>query len=283
MWLASNTSKQLAALVFGLSIGCGGTSNNPNGITGRPGGQGGSGGATGGAGGAGGSSRGGTGGRAEPSGGSSSVTPDAGGVDQGGAAGTTTVGGGTDEPPVPEGCPEPTFIPAPGQVIGIQSVHFGRSEIVLRNVTDQPQTIIGGRQGWQWCNVPGYWSVVLPAVNVELAPGQTYAFRLIERDLTQRPLYDGSDAADTNEVGIYTTTGAFNNATLIEAFVSWGQGSQFETRESVASMGNKWNYGSRVSVQPGDAGFVATGDAMSGDGFTAVPDRCLPPRQTIDN
>jgi hypothetical protein len=42
-------------------------------------------------------------------------------------------------------------------------------------------------------------------------------------------------------------------------------------------MGDKWDFGSRIPIEPGHAGFVATGAARSGDGFTSVPDRCLPP------
>lgn len=253
------------ALAMGV-VGCGPGSNDPNGI-GRPisragtGGQGGS------------SSPGGRGGSEEEGGSGGSVVSDAGSLGgEGGAAGSSSGGSG---PTVPEGCPEINMIPAPGQMIGIQSVHFRTSEVVLRNVTDVPQTISGGRQGWQWCNVPGYWSVVIADIDVVLEPGETYAFVLLERDSTVRPLYDGAEAEDTNELGIYTTTGAFNNSTLIQAFVSWGAGSMYETRESVASIGEKWNFGSRITIQPGHTGFVATGDARSGDGFTSVPERCF--------
>ena len=269
MRLAIKTTGPAAALAFALALACG-ESNDPNGPPGIGGGRGGA----AGAGGTGGASQGGssdTGGDAGTGGDGGSALPDA-----GGGAGT---GGYTyQEPPVPEGCPTPTFIPAPGQVIGIQSVHFGRSEVVLRNVSAEPQTIVGGRQGWQWCNVPGYWAIVLAEENIVLAPGQTYFFHLIERNTSQRQLYDGSESGDTNELGIYTTTGAFNNPELIQAFVSWGVGSNFETRESTATMGEKWFFGARIPINPGDAGFVATGEARSGDGFTSVPDRCLPPR-----
>jgi len=181
-----------------------------------------------------------------------------------------------EDPEVPEGCPAPTPIPAPGQVIGIQSVHFGRSEVVLRNVSNTTQTIVGGRQGWQWCNVPGYFNIVLGDDDVVLAPGETYAFQLIERGGKPRPLFDGEAAEDTNELGIYTVTGSFNSTELIVAFVSWGAGSSFESRESVGSMAGVWTFGSRVAIGPGAAGFIATGDATVGDGYTSVPDRCLP-------
>jgi hypothetical protein len=179
---------------------------------------------------------------------------------------------------VPAGCPEPTPIAAEGQVIGIQSVHFGRSEVVLRNVSQRTQTIQGGDQGWQWCNIPGYFNVVLDERDIVLAPGETYTFSLIERGGLPRPLYNGEASEDTNELGIFTLPGSFNNPELVEAFVSWGEGSAFETRESTASMGLKWSFGSRVEIQSGHAGFVATGDATSGDGFTSVPGRCLPSR-----
>jgi hypothetical protein len=191
-------------------------------------------------------------------------------------AGNTGV---TPPPTVPEGCPEPTFIPAENQTVAIQSVHFGRSEVVLRNVSDVTQTIPGGDVGWQWCNVPGYFHISLADGSIVLPPGGTYTFRLIERSGAVRPLFDGEFAEDTNELGIYSKTGAFNNAELIQAFVSWGAGSSFETRESVASMGFKWRFGERIEIQPGHAGFVATGDVTVGAGFTSVPARCLPAQQ----
>lgn len=194
--------------------------------------------------------------------------------DAGSAGGVAGSGGGSSVPP---GCPEPTPIPAPDQVIGIQSVHFGRSEVVLRNVSNSPQTIVGGQNGWQWCNIPGYFNIVLADTDVVLEPDETYTFRLIERTGGTRPLYEGEDDADTNELGIYTVTGGFNNSELIEAFVSWGAGSSRETRESIASMALIWTYGERVTIEPGHAGFVATGDATRGAGFTSVPARCLPP------
>jgi hypothetical protein len=179
---------------------------------------------------------------------------------------------------LPAGCPEPAPIAAEGQVIGIQSVDFERSEVVLRNVTQSDQIIAGGVQGWQWCNVPSYYAVAIPGGDIVLKPGETYAFRLIERNGNIRPLFDGAEDEDTNELGIYVATGAFNNPQLIEAFVSWGAGSAYETRESVAMLAGKWTFGSRVAIQPGHAGFIATGDAASGEGFTSVPARCLPAR-----
>jgi hypothetical protein len=215
--------------------------------------------------------RGGTGGGSPEDAGLSSI--DAGGGAAGGGAG----GGGAGTGSVPAGCPEPTPTPArPAQAVVIQSVHFGRSEVVLRNVTNTPQTILGGRQGWQWCNIPGYFNIVLTDADVVLGPGETYKFQLQERSGTNRPLYDGQDEADTNELGIYITTGAFNSSELIEAFVSWGAGSLRETRESVANAADIWVYGDRIEIAPGHAGFVATGDARRGSGFTSVPDRCLP-------
>lgn len=219
--------------------------------------------------------RGGAGGASPEDAGATPRDDDAG---SGGAVGGGSVGGGAGTASVPPGCPEPTPIPArPAQTVAIQSIHFDRSEVVLRNVSNMAQTIVGGRQGWQWCNVPGYFNIVLTDEDVVLAPGGTYRFRLQERSGENRPLYHGEDSADTNELGIYITTGAFNNSELIEAFVSWGAGSDRETRESVANMADIWIYGDRVAIQPGHAGFVATGDAKRGAGFTSVPARCLPP------
>ena len=234
-------------------------------------GSGGRGGAAGGRAGGAGTSAGG-GGRGGSAGGDADAGP-APDADAGGSGGT---GGGGSV--VPEGCPVPSPLPAkPDQAIVIQSVHFGRSEVVLRNVSNTDQTIVGGRQGWQWCNVPGYFNIVLTDDNVTLAPDETYRFTLIERNGMTRPLYNGEDDEDTNEIGIYTTTGAFNNATLIVAFVSWGAGSSYETRESIGVMADEWSFQSRVTIEPGAGGFVATGNVKTGAGFTSVPSRCIPP------
>ncbi len=81
---------------------------------------------------------------------------------------------------------------------------------------------------------------------------------------------------DTNELGIYTNTGAFNNSELMVAFVSWGAGASYETRESIGMLAGLWTYMERVEIDPGSAGFIATGDVTRGDGFTSVPARCLP-------
>ena len=235
------------------------------------GGSGGRGGAAGGRAGSAGASAG-RGGR-----GGSGADADAGPAPEADAGGNGGTGGG-GAPVVPEGCPVPSPLPAkPDQAIVIRSVHFGRSEVVLQNVSNTDQTIIGGRQGWQWCNVPGYFNIVLTDDNVTLAPGETYRFTLIERNGMTRPLFPGEDDADTNEIGIYTTTGAFNNSVLIVAFVSWGAGSGFETRESIGVMADEWTFGSRVTIDPGAGGFVATGNVKTGAGFTSVPSRCLPP------
>lgn len=176
----------------------------------------------------------------------------------------------------PPGCPVPSPVAAPDQVIGIRSVHFDRSEVVLQNVSRTTQTIEGGLLGWQWCNVPDYWNIVLAEEDIVLAPGETYTFRLIQRMGSTRVLYDGESDSDTNELGIYTTTGAFTNPLLMEAFVSWGAGSTYETREYIATEALKWTAGERVVIEPGHAGFVATGNANRGAGYTSVPERCLP-------
>jgi hypothetical protein len=175
---------------------------------------------------------------------------------------------------VPPGCPTPSPAPVPGQVIAIQSINFDTSEIVLRNVSASDVTIEGGREGWQWCNVPAYWALSEVA-DVTLAPGATYAFLPYYNTTGVRVLYRGDDSFDTNEMGIYTASGAFNNSTLIVAFVSWGEGSELDTRESIASMANLWAYGERISVDAGDSGFVATGPTNLGSGYTSVPARCL--------
>jgi len=172
----------------------------------------------------------------------------------------------------PEDCPTPNPIPAPDgdQIIVIQSVHFQRGEIVIRNVSSDPVTITGGEMGWQWCNFPQYNSIVLE--DLVLEPDQTLALRMVNQFRYWR-LYPGAEG-DPNELGIYITTGAFNNSELIRAFVSWGAGLR-GGRESVAVTALLWTNQDRVEIQPGHAGFIITGRADEGSGYTSVPARCL--------
>jgi hypothetical protein len=191
------------------------------------------------------------------------------------ASGGSSASGGSA---TPAGCPEPTPTPASGteQKVVIQSVHFGRSEVVLRNISDTDQTLRGGLQGWQWCNAPEYSAIILAEEDVVLGPGETYEFVLFRQGVGVRELYPGDDSFDANELGIYTTTGAFMTAALMVAFVSWGEGSSGNSRENVATMADLWDFSQRVTIEPGHAGFIATGPADRGDGYTSVPDRCLP-------
>ena len=195
---------------------------------------------------------------------------DAGGGAGGGEAGSSG-GAGTIS-----GCPEPTPIAAISeQTVVIQSVHFGRSEVVLRNISQVEQTLAGGRRGWQWCNIPDYWNIQLAEEDIVLGPGDTYKFSLIKDTGALRTLY-ANDPGEVNELGIYSTTGAFTNAELIEAFVSWGEGSGQGSRDYVAGAADLWAFGSNIEITLGHAGFIATGNALTGEGFTSVPDRCLP-------
>jgi hypothetical protein len=195
----------------------------------------------------------------------------------GGAAGSAGAGSG-----VPPGCPIPAPEPVQDQVIAIQSIKFASEdfpegdppEVVLRNVSGSTLTLVGGRLGWQWCNVPAYWTITDDGPDVTLEPGGTYAFVPVY-NLGLRPLFRGDDRQDTNEFGIYPASGTFDEADKILAFVSWGQGSGGESRESIGVMGKKWTFGETVTIGPNDAGFVATGPTNRGDGYTGVPARCL--------
>jgi hypothetical protein len=247
---------------LGLSLACGEITTPVNpGVGGSSGGAGGRAGTAGAAG-------------TVPMGGAQSLLDGGAMLDAGGVAGSGGAGsGGTG---TISGCPEPTPIAAiPEQTIVIQSVHFGRSEVVLKNISPVEQTLAGGRRGWQWCNVPDYWNIKLTEEDIVLGPGETYKFRLIREDGRVRTLY-GEDPAEVNEVAIYNTTGSFMSAELIEAFVSWSGGSGQGTRDNVASAAGIWVFDSHIEISPGHAGFIATGNAISGEGFTSVPARCLP-------
>lgn len=249
------------ALAAALSaLGCGEITDNPVG----QGGQAGSAMGTGAAGSAG-------------SSGSAGTSMGGSGGSQGDAGPETGTGNGGSGPFMyPDGCPEPRAIAAPDaveeQTTVIQSINFRTSEIVIRNISSRPIVIEGGQMGWQWCNIPGYDLLVLE--NVTLQPDDTLAFYLVQNGMVVRPLFDGADSADPNEMGIYTTTGSFMSAELLASFVSWGAGHN-GGRESVAAMAGVWTFGERVEIAPGHAGFIITGRADLGSGYTSVPERCL--------
>jgi hypothetical protein len=191
--------------------------------------------------------------------------------------GTSGAGGGGG---TIDGCPEPAPVPVEGQVIAIQSVKFSGvdpiadpAEIVLRNVSDADVTLVGGRENWQWCNVPAYWAI-RESGNVTLAPGETYAFVPYYNTSGPRTLYRGDDPFEPNELGIYPASGTFDEADQILAFVSWGV-SELDSRESIGVMGGKWTYDQHIAIRPGHAGFVATGPTNRASGYTSVPARCL--------
>lgn len=185
-------------------------------------------------------------------------------------------GSGSGGTGVISGCPTPAPVAVGNQTIAIQSIHFGRSEVVLENVSSTDQIMKGGEPlGWQWCNVPGYF--IITSDDVVLAPGDTYKLHLIERQGTTRALYPGDDPGDTNELAIYDRSGSYTTPEFMLAFVSWGEGASFPTREPTAMMAGLWTFGERVSIAPGHAGLVATGATDRGAGYTSVPARCLPP------
>lgn len=195
------------------------------------------------------------------------------GVDAGpdGAAAASQGGGYV----LPAGCPIPTAIPAPGQTVVIQSVRFEPGEVVVKNVSNTNQTILGGRQGWQWCNFPVYWNVVLTDEDVVLAPGETYAFIPINNTQGQ---WDFD--RDGGELGIYTAPGTFTTVDAVVAFAIWGDAAS--SREPTGVMAGRWTNSERIEIGPNDAGFVIVGDATRAEGYEAVPSRCLvlPPNRS---
>jgi hypothetical protein len=158
-------------------------------------------------------------------------------------------------------------VPAPGQRIAIQSINFETSEIVLKNVSSSAQTVVGGRQGWQWCNYPNYWNLMEGAGAI-LEPGQTLSFIAVRSTSGPVQLF-----ADGGEMALYTTTGSFTTAELMLAFVAWGDIEPI--REPTAVEADLWTFGELVDVRAGHSGIVATGNADRGNGYVSVPAACL--------
>lgn len=244
-------------------VACGDSSNNPNGISsGASAGRGG------------GTSMAGRGGSTSSGGSAGSAMVDAG--SEGGAAGSSTGGASMGGSSMggsggrPEGCPEPSPIPAAGQTIVIQSINFDTSEIVLRNASDTPQSIDLGRQGWQWCAYPRYWSFTDEITTLELAPGETYSFIAINNQSRVLAL-----VPEEGEMAIYNRVQAFDDYDAMESFAAWGDVQAF--RESYAVQRGVWTYEERIQIAPGHAGFIATGETDRASGYTSVPARCLVP------
>lgn len=241
-------------------VGCGDASNNPNGIS-SGGGSAGRGGGTSTAGRGGGTSSGGSGG---------SAMADAGSEGGGSSDGGASMGGSSGSGGRPEGCPEPNPIAAAGQSIAIQSLNLNTREIILRNTASTPVSITLGRAGWQWCEFPRYWSLTDQTGTLELAPGDTYAFLAINNQSGLPEL-----VPEEGEMAIYNQIQAFDDYQAMEAFVAWGDVQA--RRESYAVQRGVWTYDERIQIDPGDAGFIATGQTDRASGYTSAPARCLVP------
>lgn len=169
---------------------------------------------------------------------------------------------------LPPDCPVAAPIGVPGQVIALQSINFATSEIVLRNVSASSQTVVGGRQGWQWCNYPHYWNLGDDVGNVVLEPGGTFSFFAINNESGPVALFP-----EGGEFAIYTTTGSFMTAELMRSFVAWGDIQAI--REPTAVMAGLWTFGERVPVRSGHTGIVAVGKTDVGSGYVSVRAACL--------
>jgi hypothetical protein len=245
-------------------VACGDASNNPNGIS------------TGGrsSAGRGGMSSGGRGG--DTSSGGRAGSADAG--DEGGSAGSSmggmaTGGNSGSGQQLPADCPEINPIPVPGQQVVLRSLRFEPGEFVLQNVSDAPVTITGGRQGWQWCQFPAYWNLA-EEDDVVLGPGESRAFAMVY-NLGYRNM-----EPEGGEMGIYTVPGSFTTASLMRAFVSWGD--VLPQREPTAVAGGYWVFDERVEIGPNDAGFVIVGESNRASGYQGVRAACLAPPPNPD-
>jgi len=152
----------------------------------------------------------------------------------------------------------------------IQSVNVTNAEVILRNPTSTPQSITLGRQGWQWCSYPRYWSLADQAITVELAPGETYSFIAINNQSGPIELYP-----DEGEMALYSLPGVFEEYEYMQGFVAWGEIQA--RRESYAVMKGLWIFGERIEIASGHAGFIATGATDRASGYTSAPARCLVP------
>jgi hypothetical protein len=261
---SSSTGVSFVGVALTLaSVACSGEPNNPNGIS------------TGGtsAGRGGGASTAGRGG-SDASGGSAGSAGDAsdaglaGATSSAGAGGAMGSGGSGGDRPA--GCPEPAPIPVDGQTIVIQSINIGTAEMILRNPTSTPQSIVLGRAGWQWCSFPRYWSLTDEEITVELAPGETFTFVAVNNQSERPELYP-----EEGEMAIYDRIQAFDDYQALQSFVAWGDIQAY--RESYAVQKGVWTYEERIEIAPGDAGFIATGVTNRASGYTSAPARCLVP------
>lgn len=264
VWMPRSGVPFLGVVLAMAGVACGGSSNNPNGISigGTSAGRGG-GASTAGRGGSAGS---GTGGSA----GSAMVDAGSGGATGGSSDGGASMGGSSGSGGRPEGCPEPNPIPVAGQTIVIQSINVNTSEMILRNATSAPQSLVLGRANWQWCAFPMYWSLSEEEVTIQLAPGETYSFIAINNQSGPVPLFP-----EDGEMAVYSTSQDFNDFETMESFAAWGDIEAY--RESYAVQKGVWTFGERIEIAPGHAGFIVTGETNLASGYTSAPARCLVP------
>jgi hypothetical protein len=260
-----NGASFLGIVLVMAGVACGDASNNPNGIStgGTSAGRGG---------GAGTAGRSGSGGSAPAgSAGAGGDSNDAGLAGTSGSSDASSpTGGGGSGGGRPQGCPEPNPIPVTGQTVVIQSINVNTSEMILRNATSTPQSIVLGRANWQWCAFPRYWSLSDEETTVELAPGETYSFIPVNNQSEVPELYP-----EEGEMAIYSTAQDFNDFETLESFVAWGDVQAY--RESYAVQKGVWTFDERIEIASGDAGFIVTGQTDLASGYTSAPARCLVP------
>lgn len=189
-------------------------------------------------------------------------------ADAGSDAADGVAGSQGGPPVVPADCPTPAPVAAPDQVIALQSININTREMVLRNVSQTDQTIMLGRQGWQWCSFPNYWSLRDGDEAVVLSPGETFAFIAFWNQSGIAPIFP-----EGGEMAIYSGPGLFQVSTNMQAFVSWGEIDAI--RENLAVEKLLWTFGDRIELRPGHAGFIATGPTDQASGYTSARAACL--------
>ena len=158
---------------------------------------------------------------------------------------------------LPGDCPNgfSVTLVVPEQNVAIVRVRFdpdNSADVLLQNISRNHITYAAQR--YQLCNGAGNCVYLGETQPLELDVGGLVALRI------PNTLPSGGELAVVlNEADVPFTC---------DAYVAWGNGATSRSFESMASSQLPlWKTGERIVVQPGDTGFVASGDSNSASGF----------------
>ncbi|HVZ32546.1 MAG TPA: hypothetical protein VG963_08970, partial [Polyangiaceae bacterium] len=163
---------------------------------------------------------------------------------------------GRCEPLGPD-CPPIAAAPANDQDLVIARVRFdsdGSADVLMQNVG--AGLLSFGVQGYQLCNGRNNCVYLAETQSVTLLINDSFSVRIPDT------LPSGGELAIVlNQPDLPSST---------EAYVAWGSGAANGSFEPLVNNDLRlWNTGERIAIEPGDSGFVSTGDTTKASGYSS--------------